>query len=191
MAARKNNTREREDRLIARATRILERRLRGGEERYSIGGCADLVSYLRLLLAEREREAFWCVFLDSQRRVLGAEQLFEGTLTETPVYAREIARRALHHNAHGVILAHNHPCGAPLFSDADEAITIGVRDALPPLGVELVDHFLVAGAVAISLRQNETAKIRFSFWQERSIGPGGPPTRPELHAAIKHAPRNR
>jgi DNA repair protein RadC len=65
--------------------------------------------YLAVLFAGAEREVFVSVFLDSHLRVIAAETLFAGTLTQTSVYPREVVRRALHHNAAAVVLAHNHP----------------------------------------------------------------------------------
>ncbi len=61
--------------------------------------------YLRLLLAERQHEVFVAVFLDAQNRVIGTDELFRGTLTQTSVYPREVVKTALRHNAAGVILA--------------------------------------------------------------------------------------
>ncbi len=67
--------------------------------------------YLRLSLSGLPHEVFMALFLDAQNRMIATEELFRGTLTQTSVYPREILKRALHHNAAAVILAHNHPSG--------------------------------------------------------------------------------
>ncbi len=65
--------------------------------------------YLQLHLATKGHEVFAVLFLDAQNRLLAMEELFRGTLTQTSVYPREVVLRALHHQAAGVVLAHNHP----------------------------------------------------------------------------------
>ena len=65
--------------------------------------------FLRLSIQNRQVEVFVGLFLDAQNRVIAVEELFSGTLTQTSVFPREVVRRALHHNAAGVIFAHNHP----------------------------------------------------------------------------------
>ena len=70
------------------------------------------------------------LFLDAQNRVITIEELFRGTLTQTSVYPREVVKRALHHNAGGVILAHNHPSGVAERGHADETLTQALRQAL-------------------------------------------------------------
>ena len=67
--------------------------------------------YLRLRIADREHEVFVALFLDSQNRLIAAEELFRGTLAQTSVYPREVVKAALKHNAAAVIFAHNHPSG--------------------------------------------------------------------------------
>ena len=106
--------------------------------------------YLRLLLGGRKHEVFMALFLDAQNRVLGSEELFRGSLTQTSVYPREIVIRALHHNAAGVILAHNHPSGAAEPSQADRWLTEQLKTALGLVDVKVIDHFIVAGSEGFS-----------------------------------------
>ena len=106
--------------------------------------------YLRLLLGGRGHEVFMALFLDAQNRVLVAEELFRGTLTQTSVYPREIVIRALHHNAAGVILAHNHPSGVAEPSQADRWLTDQLKTALGLVDVKVIDHFIVAGSEGFS-----------------------------------------
>jgi DNA repair protein RadC len=110
--------------------------------------------YLRLNLRSKEYEVFCCVFLDAQNRVLAVEELFRGTLTQTSVYPREIVRRALAHNAAGLILAHNHPSGVAEPSQADRALTRHLIDALALVDVRVLDHFIVAGASSLSFMES-------------------------------------
>ena len=106
--------------------------------------------YLRLLLGGRNHEVFMALFLDAQNRVLSSEELFRGTLTQTSVYPREIVVRALHHNAAGVILAHNHPSGVAEPSQADRWLTDQLKAALGLVDVKVIDHFIVAGSEGFS-----------------------------------------
>jgi DNA repair protein RadC len=101
--------------------------------------------WLRLRLATRQNEVFMALWLDAQNRLLKAEELFSGTLTQTSVYPREVVKSALGHNAAAVILAHNHPSGIAEPSRADELLTKALKDALAMVDVKVLDHFIVAG----------------------------------------------
>ena len=109
--------------------------------------------YLRLQLMAREYEVFVAVFLDTQNRVLALEELFRGSLKETSVYPREVVKRALAHNAGGVIFAHNHPSGVAEPSRADEAITHTLKQALALIDVRVLDHFVVAAGGGVSFAE--------------------------------------
>jgi DNA repair protein RadC len=99
--------------------------------------------YLRLSLEGREHEVFVAVFLDAQNRVIVAEELFRGTLTQTSVYPREVVKSALRHNAASVIFAHNHPSGVAEASQADQALTESLKRALALVDIRVLDHFIV------------------------------------------------
>jgi DNA repair protein RadC len=101
--------------------------------------------WLRLKLSTRPNEVFMALWLDAQNRLLKAEELFTGTLTQTSVYPREVVKTALAHNAAAVILAHNHPSGVAEPSRADEMLTQSLKGALAMVDVKLLDHFIVAG----------------------------------------------
>ena len=135
--------RRRGDATILRAMAILENRLRKPGEALSSPG--QVRAYLMLRLGELEREAFTCMLLDAQNRLIVAVELFHGTLTQTSVHPREVVKLALAHNAAGAILAHNHPSGVAEPSLADEAITRALMQALALVDVKLLDHFIVAG----------------------------------------------
>jgi DNA repair protein RadC len=102
-----------------------------------------LTDYLRLHLARRPHEVFAVLFLDSQQRLIALEDLFRGTLTQTSVYPREVALRALHHHAAAVVLAHNHPSGSAQPSSADTALTQTLKAALALIDVRVLDHVIV------------------------------------------------
>ncbi|OBS08291.1 RadC family protein [Acidihalobacter prosperus] len=108
--------------------------------------------YLAARLRDRPSEVFACVFLDGRHRVVAYEELFQGTIDGASVHPREVVRRALHHNAAALILAHNHPSGVAEPSAADEAITRRLRDALALVDVRVLDHLVVGDAV-VSLAQ--------------------------------------
>ncbi|MDP2881072.1 MAG: DNA repair protein RadC [Azonexus sp.] len=101
--------------------------------------------WLRLKLASRGHEVFMALWLDAQNRLLKADELFSGTLTQTSVYPREVVKAALANNASAVILAHNHPSGVAEPSRADEMLTRSLKEALALVDVKVLDHFIVAG----------------------------------------------
>jgi DNA repair protein RadC len=109
--------------------------------------------YVQLHLASRPHEVFAVLFLDSQHRLLALEELFRGTLSQTSVYPREVALRALHHHAAAVVLAHNHPSGSVQPSHADEALTQSLKAALALIDVRVLDHVIVAPGQALSMAE--------------------------------------
>jgi DNA repair protein RadC len=110
-------------------------------------------NYLVLKLGALTREVFMVLFLDAQNRLHAAEELFNGTLTQTSVYPREVVKRAIHHNAASVIFAHNHPSGVAQQSAADELITQQLKQALALIDVRVLDHFIVAGNQTLSFAE--------------------------------------
>ena len=109
--------------------------------------------YLRLTLGRREHEVFVALFLDAQNRLLVAEELFRGALTQTSVYPREVFKRALAVNAAAVIFAHNHPSGVAEPSRSDEMLTASLRMALALVDVRVLDHLIVAGPTTVSFAE--------------------------------------
>lgn len=102
-------------------------------------------TFLCSKIGHLEHEAFWCLWLDAQHRLILAEELFRGTIMQTSVYPREVVKRALAVNAAAVIFAHNHPSGVAEPSRADEALTTTLKQALALVDVRVLDHFVVAG----------------------------------------------
>lgn len=109
--------------------------------------------YLRLQLGARPHEVFAVLFLDAQHRLIEMEEMFRGTLTQTSVYPREVARRALELGAAAVVLAHNHPSGAAEPSRADEFLTQALKAALGLLDVRVLDHLVVGGDGVVSFAE--------------------------------------
>lgn len=109
--------------------------------------------YLLLQLQSRQQEVFMVIFLDAQHRVLAAEEMFHGTLTQASVYPREVVKRALFHNAAAVIFAHNHPSGVAEPSQSDRMLTDALKQALALVEVRTLDHFIVAGSQCLSFAE--------------------------------------
>ena len=109
--------------------------------------------YLRLSIASLPHEAFVVLFLDSQHRLLAADELFRGTLAQTSVYPREVVKAALARNAAAVIFAHNHPSGVAEPSRADELLTQALKQALALVDIRTLDHFVVAGHRVVSFAE--------------------------------------
>ena len=135
---------------IELARRSLTEKLKENAALTSPGAVRD---YLRLKLAARKEEAFVCMWLDAQHKVIDVEEAFSGTLTQTSVYPREIVKSALRYNAAAVIFAHNHPSGVAQPSQSDELLTRNLKEALALVEVKVLDHFIVAGHQAISFAE--------------------------------------
>lgn len=140
-----------EDAVIGAALAIIEERIR--VPMYACEKPHAVKDYLRLHLAELDREVFGVMFLDTHLRLIAFEVLFEGTLAHTSVHPREVARRALQLNAAAVILAHNHPSGVAEPSRADVLLTQGLREALQLIDVRVVDHVIVGEREAMSFAE--------------------------------------
>lgn len=132
------------------ARRALRETSATGDALASPGAVRD---YLRLTLENRAREAFVAVLLDAQHRVIAQEELFQGTLTQTSVYPREIVKCAIRHNAAAVIFAHNHPSGVAEPSQADQTLTETLKRALALIDVRVLDHFVIGRGAATSFAE--------------------------------------
>jgi DNA repair protein RadC len=110
-------------------------------------------NYLQLLIGKKTFETFAVLFLDVKNQLIQSEELFRGSLTRTSVYPREIVKRALHHNAAAIILAHNHPSGQVQPSDMDIALTHEIKKTMELIDVKVLDHIIVAGNQAFSFAE--------------------------------------
>lgn len=141
----------REDRAIYRAMGLLEKRLRKPGEAFN--SPRSVRDFLTLNLAGYDHEVFSALWLDTQHRLIEAEHLFSGTLSQASVFPREVVKRALHHNAAAVILAHNHPSGRAEPSQADQLLTAALKQALGMVDVRVLDHFIIAGRDTLSFAE--------------------------------------
>ena len=112
-----------------------------------------LTAYLTAAMAREPIEVFRVLYLDSKNRLIADEAQARGTVNHTPVYPREVVKRALELNASALILAHNHPSGDPSPSRADIGMTDEVKQAAAALGIVLHDHVIVGRGACLSFRQ--------------------------------------
>ncbi|MFZ2726185.1 MAG: DNA repair protein RadC [Methylococcaceae bacterium] len=110
--------------------------------------------YLSTQLRGYGHEVFACLFLDSQNRVIQFDELFTGSLTGASIYPREVAKRALQHNAAAVIFAHNHPSGVVEPSLADKQITAKLKQALSLFDIAVLDHFIIGDGLPYSFAEH-------------------------------------
>ena len=110
-------------------------------------GCSeDVVRHLRKFFTDdNHRERFLVIFLNGANLIITTESLFEGTLTTSAVYPREVIRKVLQHGAAALILAHNHPSGNLAPSRDDIAITKRLKEACSTVDVSIHDHIIIAG----------------------------------------------
>lgn len=112
-----------------------------------------LRDWLRMHCASLQHEVFLVLYLDAHHRLIEAEELFRGTLTQTSVYPREVVKGALTRNAAALAIAHNHPSGEAEPSRADELLTQTLKSALSLVDVRVIDHFIVAGDQVVSFAE--------------------------------------
>ncbi len=111
-----------------------------------------LMGYLNAQVARERVEQFRILFLDGKNRLLADEAQARGTVNHTPVYPREVAKRALELHATALILVHNHPSGDPTPSRADIEMTGEIKRAVTTLGVVLHDHVVVGNGTWLSFK---------------------------------------
>lgn len=111
-----------------------------------------VVDYVRAAMAFEAREQFRVLFLDKKNGLIADEVQQTGTVDHTPVYPREVVKRALELSATAIILAHNHPSGDPEPSRADIEMTARVVEIAKPLGIAVHDHLIVGSRGHISFR---------------------------------------
>ncbi|MFZ2990773.1 RadC family protein [Ideonella sp.] len=136
--------------VMEMARRALLQPLQRGPVFDNPGRVKDFVS---LHLARREQEVFAVLFLDSQHRLIEWRELFQGSLTQTSVYPREVLRQCMDLNAGAVILAHNHPSGLAEPSRADEFLTQSLKSTLQLVDVRVLDHLVVGAGQVVSFAE--------------------------------------
>ncbi len=122
------------------------------QDRPVLGSWKDVIDYCHAAMAHADREIFRILFLDKRNHLITDEIQGEGTVDHTPVYPREVIRRALEVGATAVILVHNHPSGDPAPSQADIRMTKDIMAIAEPMGILVHDHIIVGRNGHASLR---------------------------------------
>lgn len=112
-----------------------------------------LIEYLTAVLARERIEQTRVLFLDHRNRLIADEVQSSGTVNHTPVYPRELVKRALEHHATAIILVHNHPSGDPTPSQEDIAMTREIKQAASTLSIVLHDHVIIGNGKWVSLKR--------------------------------------
>jgi DNA repair protein RadC len=126
--------------IAAAASRIAKGQLRA---RKVLSSWNEVIDYCRTSMAFADREQFRILFLDKRNQLISDEVQQTGTVDHTPVYPREVIKRALELSATAVILVHNHPSGDPTPSQADIQMTRAIIEIATPLGISVHDHIIV------------------------------------------------
>jgi len=111
--------------------------------RPALSSWAALLDYCTAAMAREQAEAFRVLFLDRKNVLIADEVLNRGTIDHTPVYPREIVKRALELSSSAIILVHNHPSGDPTPSRADIEMTREIEKAAKALGIAVDDHLVI------------------------------------------------
>ncbi len=133
-----------EDQILVAARRIARARLATGKK--ELTSPTAVRNELEAAMLGYECEHFGILFLDTQHRSLGYNDMFRGSISSCSIPVREIVKESLAVNASAVILVHNHPGGLAMESRADRAITRKIKDALDLVDVRVLDHFVVTGS---------------------------------------------
>jgi DNA repair protein RadC len=126
--------------LAAAASRIAKGEIR---QRTALSSWNDVIDYCRTSMAFADKEQFRILFLDKRNQLIADEVQQTGTVDHTPVYPREVIKRALELSATAILLVHNHPSGDPTPSSADIHMTKAIIDIAGPLGISVHDHIIV------------------------------------------------
>jgi DNA repair protein RadC len=121
-------------------------------QRPALSSWTEVLAYIRAAQAYEHRECFRILFLDKKNHLIADEVQQQGTVDHTPVYVREVVKRALELSASAIVLVHNHPSGDPTPSRADIDMTKLIVDAARPLGVVVHDHIIVGRQGHASLK---------------------------------------
>jgi len=135
--------------LAAASSRAARREI---ERKVALSSWNEVIDYCRSSMAFSDKEQFRLLFLDKRNQLIADEIQQTGTVDHTPVYPREVIKRALELSATALILVHNHPSGDPTPSNADIQMTKAIIDIATPLGISVHDHIIVGRAGHASLK---------------------------------------
>lgn len=139
-----------DEEVISAALRILSSRMVSTP---ALSNPRTVQHYFAVRFEGLEHEVFACLYLDNRHRVIHCEELFRGTVNCAAVYPREVAKRALAHNAAAVIFAHNHPSANAEPSQADMMITRQLKEGLGLLEIRVLDHLVIGGSSVVSFAE--------------------------------------
>jgi DNA repair protein RadC len=122
------------------------------QKRRSLGSWSLVIEYCRTVMAFEDHEEFRVLFLDKKNGLIADESQGVGTVDHTPVYPREVVKRALELAASAIVLVHNHPSGDPSPSTQDVKMTLDIIAIAAPLGVTVHDHIIVGRQGHASLK---------------------------------------
>ena len=114
----------------------------------------ELVDYFKATIGQSPNEVVRVLYLNSQNKLIAAENLSEGTVSQAVAFPRTIVENALKHHATTIIIAHNHPGGLPEPSENDNAITQQIKNALHTVNITLQEHIIIAEDSFYSYRQS-------------------------------------
>lgn len=120
--------------------------------RPALSSTSEVIAYVRAAQAFESRELFRILFLDKKNKIIADEVQGKGTVDHTPVYVREVIKRALEVGATAMILVHNHPSGDPTPSRADIDMTKLIVEAAKPFNIQVHDHIIVGREGTASFR---------------------------------------
>ena len=121
----------------------------------SIKSAMEAANHLRSYFSDAsKKEKFVVCFLNGQHQMLSTEVLFEGSLTTSAVYPREVITRAIDLGAAAVLLGHNHPSGLTTPSNSDRAVTRKLQTALNAIDIDILDHIIIGGPDYYSFADN-------------------------------------
>jgi DNA repair protein RadC len=126
--------------IAAAANRVAKGQM---QQRTMLSSWNEVIDYCRTSMAFADKEQFRILFLDKRNQLISDEVQQVGTVDHTPVYPREVIKRALELSATAIILVHNHPSGDPTPSQADIHMTKAIVDIAAPLGISVHDHIIV------------------------------------------------
>ena len=135
--------------LAAAATRVAKGEVK---KNIALSSWNDVIDYIRTGMAFADKEQFRLLFLDKRNQLISDEVQQTGTVDHTPIYPREVIKRALELSATALILVHNHPSGDPSPSQADIQMTKAIVDIATPLGISVHDHIIVGKRGHASLK---------------------------------------
>ncbi|MDO8979853.1 MAG: DNA repair protein RadC [Afipia sp.] len=127
--------------IAATASRVARGQI--NKQKTVLSSWSSVIEYCRAAMAFADKEQFRILFLDKRNQLIADELQQVGTIDHTPVYPREVVKRALELSATAIILVHNHPSGDPTPSTADVQMTKSIMSIAGPLGISVHDHIIV------------------------------------------------